>query len=65
MIDPVDYGKLVEKVDRLELDMAKANAKLDAVLDKINQVRGAKWAFGVIAAVLASSITHAVHKWLP
>jgi hypothetical protein len=64
-IDPIDYGRLVEKVDKLEADMSRVNGKLDKILERVNEARGAKWAFGVVIAALASGVTHTLHKLFP
>jgi len=62
--DPVAFGRLEERVEGLVKGQEKVSAQLETIIDKMNQLRGAKWAVGSFIAVIASGGTHLLHKWL-
>ena len=49
-IDPVEYGKLIAKVDALEKEMAEVSSDVKALLELANKGRGGFWMGMTIAA---------------
>ena len=58
VIDPVEYGKLISKVDSLEKKIDKMETALDELLALANKGRGGFWAGMMIASLLGAVISY-------
>jgi len=58
-IDPVEYGKLLSKVDHLESELVSLRSDVKALLELANKSQGGFWMGMTIAATLG-----AVGSWL-
>lgn len=56
-IDPVEYGKLLSKVDHLESSVSKLGRDVEQLLELANRSRGGFWAGMTIAASLGGIVT--------
>jgi hypothetical protein len=56
-IDPVEYGKLIAKVDALEKEMAEVSTDVKALLELANKGRGGFWVGMTIAASLGAVVS--------
>lgn len=56
-IDPVEYGKLLSKVDHSESSMAKLSRDVEQLLELANRSRGGFWAGMTIAASIGGIVT--------
>lgn len=56
-IDPVEYGKLLSKVDHLEASVSKLGRDVEQLLELANRSRGGFWAGMTIAASLGGIVT--------
>jgi hypothetical protein len=57
-IDPVEYGKLISKVDSLEKKIDKMETALDELLALANKGRGGFWAGMMIASLIGAVISY-------
>lgn len=57
-IDPVEYGKLISKVDSLEKKIDKMESALDELLALANKGRGGFWAGMMIASLVGAVISY-------
>ena len=57
-IDPVEYGKLISKVESLEKKIDKMETALDELLALANKGRGGFWAGMMIASLLGAIISY-------
>lgn len=56
-IDPVEYGKLLSKVDHLESSVAQLSGDVKQLLELANRSRGGFWAGMTIAASIGGVVT--------
>jgi len=63
--DPIAFGRLEQKVEGLAEGQSEMRADLKSILESMNKIKGARWAFGSIIAVTASGVTHVLHKLIP
>jgi hypothetical protein len=57
-IDPVEYGKLISKVESLEKKIDKMENALDELLALANKGRGGFWAGMMIASLVGAVISY-------
>ncbi len=57
-IDPVEYGKLISKVESLEKKIDKMETALDELLALANKGRGGFWAGMMIASLIGAVISY-------
>jgi hypothetical protein len=57
-IDPVEYGKLISKVDSLEKKIDKMESALEELLALANKGRGGFWAGMMIASLVGAVISY-------
>jgi hypothetical protein len=57
-IDPVEYGKLISKVESLEKKIDKMETALDELLALANKGRGGFWAGMMIASLVGAVISY-------
>lgn len=57
-IDPVEYGKLISKVESLEKKIDKMESALDELLALANKGRGGFWAGMMIASLVGAVISY-------
>lgn len=57
-IDPVEYGKLISKVESLEKKIDKMENALDELLALANKGRGGFWAGMMIASLIGAVISY-------
>ncbi len=57
-IDPVEYGKLISKVESLEKKIDKMENALDELLALANKGRGGFWAGMMIASLVGAIISY-------
>ena len=57
-IDPVEYGKLISKVDSLEKKIDKMETALEELLALANKGRGGFWAGMMIASLVGAVISY-------
>ena len=57
-IDPVEYGKLISKVESLEKKIDKMESALDELLALANKGRGGFWAGMMIASLIGAVISY-------
>jgi hypothetical protein len=57
-IDPVEYGKLISKVDSLEKKIDKMESALEELLALANKGRGGFWAGMMIASLVGAIISY-------
>lgn len=57
-IDPVEYGKLISKVESLEKKIDKMEVALDELLALANKGRGGFWAGMMIASLVGAVISY-------
>ena len=62
-IDPVEYGKLLAKVDSLEAKMSEMESDIKTLLALANQSKGGFWMGMAIASALGGFITWFVQHW--
>jgi hypothetical protein len=53
-IDPVEYGKLLSKVDHLESELVSLRSDVKALLELANKSQGGFWMGMTIAATLGA-----------
>lgn len=56
-IDPVEYGKLISKVDHLEAELTSLRGDVKALLELANQSRGGLWVGMSLAATFGGVVT--------
>jgi hypothetical protein len=57
-IDPVEYGKLISKVESLEKKIDKMETALEELLALANKGRGGFWAGMMIASLVGAVISY-------
>jgi tetrahydromethanopterin S-methyltransferase subunit G len=57
-IDPVEYGKLISKVDSLEKKIDKMETALEELLALANKGRGGFWMGMMIASLVGAIISY-------
>ena len=57
-IDPVEYGRLLSKVDSLEKKIDKMEVALEELLALANKGRGGFWAGMMIASLVGAVISY-------
>jgi hypothetical protein len=57
-IDPVEYGKLISKVESLEKKIDKMESALEELLALANKGRGGFWAGMMIASLVGAVISY-------
>lgn len=63
-IDPIQYGKLLSKVDELDKEVAEMKGDIKALLELANRSRGGFWAGMAIASFAGGVITFiGNHLW--
>lgn len=63
-IDPIQYGKLLSKVDELDKEVAEMKSDIKALLELANRSRGGFWAGMAIASFAGGVITFiGNHLW--
>ena len=62
-IDPVEYGKLLSKVDSLQSKVESMDADIKTLLALANQSKGGFWMGMAIASVFGSLLTWAAQHW--
>jgi hypothetical protein len=58
IIDPVEYGKLISKVESLEKKIDKMETALEELLALANKGRGGFWAGMMIASLIGAVISY-------
>jgi hypothetical protein len=58
IIDPVEYGKLISKVESLEKKIDKMENALEELLALANKGRGGFWAGMMIASLIGAVISY-------
>ena len=61
-IDPIQYGGLVQKVDKLEETVDKMAAQIDDLMAIVNQGRGAFWLAIFVGGAISSVVTFVATK---
>ena len=62
-IDPVEYGKLLAKVEALEVKIANMDTDIKQLLALANQSKGGFWMGMAIASALGGFITWIIQHW--
>lgn len=63
-IDPIEYGKLLAKVETLTTKVEGMDADIKCLLALANQSKGGFWMGMTIASVLGGFITWFVSHWV-
>lgn len=63
-INPVEYGKLISKVESLETKVNDMDKDIKQLLALANQSKGGFWAGMAIASGLGGFITWVVQHWM-
>ena len=58
IIDPIEYGKLISKVESLEKKIDKMETALEELLALANKGRGGFWAGMMIASLIGAVISY-------
>lgn len=61
-IDPIEYGKLINKVDQLEASVEKMANQIDTLVALVNQGRGAFWVAVIVGGAISSIVTFVASK---
>jgi len=56
-IDPVEYGKLLAKVDNLEKSVSALNDKIDDLMAMANQSKGGLWVLISVGGAVGAALT--------
>mgnify|MGYP001441056205 CR=1 FL=1 len=62
-IDPVEYGKLLAKVEALEVKIVNMDGDIKQLLALANQSKGGFWMGMAIASALGGFITWIIQHW--
>lgn len=56
-MDAIEFGKMQEKVDRLEKDMAEMKDDMKCLLELANKSKGGLWAGMTLVGIFSSAAT--------